>query len=100
MPGGTAIGVAAAVIWQGQAHAFSQGTYGSIDLSAEPRAHAHPFPGGSRLLKHFHGECRRSRNDFGALPLPVWGEGWGEGVQDYRETLTPHSTPSPYGGVD
>ena len=27
---------------------------------------------------------------LGELPLPVWGKGWGEGVTDDRETLTPH----------
>src|SRR5215471_7427725 len=29
------------------------------------------------------------------LPLPTWGEGWGEGVTARRETLTPHPTPLP-----
>ena len=34
---------------------------------------------------------------LGELPLPAWGEGWGEGVTDDRETLTPHPTPLPMG---
>ena len=34
---------------------------------------------------------------LGELPLPTWGEGWGEGVTDDRETLTPHPTPLPMG---
>ena len=34
---------------------------------------------------------------LGELPLPAWGEGWGEGVTDHRETLTPHPTPLPMG---
>src|SRR5262249_12731201 len=48
-------------------------------------------------LEQFHNECRRWRNALGALPLPVWGEGWAEGLQNYRETLTPHPTPLPMG---
>jgi hypothetical protein len=30
-------------------------------------------------------------------PLPVWGEGWGEGDTERRKTLTPHPTPLPMG---
>ena len=35
----------------------------------------------------------KMHNDFGALPLPVWGEGWGEGLRNYRETFPPHPRP-------
>src|SRR6266478_2250804 len=31
---------------------------------------------------------RRCR-DLGALPLPIWGEGWGEGGRIYREIRPP-----------
>ena len=34
---------------------------------------------------------------LGGLPLPVWGEGWGEGVTRDRELETPHPTPLPMG---
>ena len=38
---------------------------------------------------------------LGGLPLPVWGEGWGEGVTRDRELETPHPTPLPMGeGAD
>src|SRR5437899_1366239 len=35
------------------------------------------------------------RYDFGALPLPVWGEGWGEGVTDLSRNPNPSPHPSP-----
>src|SRR5262249_40281160 len=37
------------------------------------------------------------RSDFGALPLPSWGEGWGEGVTEPSRDLNPSPRPSPYG---
>src|SRR5436190_7171701 len=40
---------------------------------------------------------RRPRNDFDALPLPVWGEGWGEGDTELSRDLNPSPHPSPYG---
>jgi hypothetical protein len=36
---------------------------------------------------------RRRRPALGALPLPIWGEGWGEGVTGKTERLKP-LTPS------
>ena len=41
--------------------------------------------------------CASRRRELGGLPLPFWGEGWGEGVTGYRETKTPHPTPLPMG---
>src|SRR5713101_51385 len=32
-----------------------------------------------------------------ALPLPLWGEGWGEGVRSPSIDLNPSPHPSPYG---
>jgi hypothetical protein len=34
---------------------------------------------------------------LGLLPLPVWGEGWGEGVRKLSMDLNPSPHPSPYG---
>src|SRR5262249_4667081 len=45
--------------------------------------------------------ARRWRNDLGALPLPAWGEGWGEGVTEPSRDLNPSPTPLPMGeGAD
>ncbi len=35
--------------------------------------------------------CRRP--DLGALPLPIWGEGWGEGVTGEAERAKPLTPP-------
>ncbi len=35
--------------------------------------------------------CRRP--DLGALPLPIWGEGWGEGVIGEAERANPLTPP-------
>jgi hypothetical protein len=35
--------------------------------------------------------CRRP--DLGALPLPIWGEGWGEGVTGETERAKPLTPP-------
>src|SRR5712671_3130950 len=40
---------------------------------------------------------RHRRNKLGALPLPFWGEGWGEGVRGLSIDRTPSPHPSPYG---
>src|SRR5712691_7234065 len=32
---------------------------------------------------------RRRCRELGALPLPIWGEGWGEGGRIYREIRPP-----------
>src|SRR5258708_7117087 len=37
------------------------------------------------------------RHDLGALPLPVWGERWGEGVRNLSRDFNPSPHPSPYG---
>src|SRR5215467_11642455 len=39
------------------------------------------------------------RNDFGALPVPVRGEGWGEGGTELSRDVDPLTLPlpSPYG---
>ena len=36
---------------------------------------------------------RRRRPALGALPLPIWGEGWGEGVTGKTERLKPLTPP-------
>jgi hypothetical protein len=61
--------------------------------------HTHAPDGGDGFPDHrrFHDECRRQRNDLGALPLHVWGEGWGEGVTELSRDLNPSPHPSPYG---
>ncbi len=35
--------------------------------------------------------CRRP--DLGALPLPIWGEGWGEGITGETERAKPLTPP-------
>src|SRR5215813_12640230 len=42
------------------------------------------------------GDPRRGRS-LGALLLPFWGEGWGEGVQSLWKNHNPSPHPSPYG---
>src|SRR6516164_11070807 len=49
----------------------------SFDISHNPDARDD-----GRTLERFHNECGRRSNDLGLLPLPVWGEGWGEGVTE------------------
>ena len=44
-----------------------------------------------RKFSRQHARCvsalwRRYQCGTGALPLPIWGEGWGEGVTDSRMT--------------
>src|SRR5499427_8252738 len=56
-----------------------------------PSAHA------GAELEQLHNDCKRWRNDFSALPLPVWGEGWGEGDTELSRDLNPSPHPSPYG---
>src|SRR6476660_3970855 len=40
---------------------------------------------------------RETGSAIGALPLPVWGEGWGEGVTGLLMDPNPSPHPSPYG---
>src|SRR5712692_2404435 len=46
---------------------------------------------------YFYASDVHRRRELGGLPLPFWGEGWGEGVTGYRETKAPHPTPLPMG---
>jgi hypothetical protein len=39
------------------------------------------------------GLVRWRRRRLSALPLPVWGEGWGEGVTAYTERARPLTPP-------
>src|SRR5712671_4868135 len=41
--------------------------------------------------------CFQQCGELGRLPLPDGERGWGEGVQVYRESRTPHPNPLPMG---
>src|SRR5262249_55770180 len=63
---------------------------GAVGMKREqPSAHA------GAELEQLHNDCKRWRNDFSALPLPVWGEGWGEGVTELSRGLNPSPRRAP-----
>jgi hypothetical protein len=83
---------------------WGEGVTGRTDGSEPPHPILHvatassPLPDGGEGTS---GDCALAVSGFAAsmqtrcAPSPRRGEGWGEGVRTYRETITPQPTPLP-----